>query len=343
MPLTIHNYEAYFLDYHEGRLSAEECHALSAFLEAHPWLREEFNGLGSGFPQLRPDTGISLGNKDFLKRQTHEEEKASDEYRLIAMAEGDLSAGESEALIKQMADNADLKKQYHQYLAARMTADPGLVFPGKDCLKKTPALFLLRLKSLAAAAVILLALGLSYLLFFVNKPASIETYSLEKLASIGPVMESQATPVLRLQTRELPPLAGPAEKRQTDQPEKLAMLQTTKIQGHSAPKTMGINLAYRNELFASGGWETNLPAAHIEGTKDKSLAGKLIAGLFGKVTQVFSADDHRYQTKNKDGFTIWDLADLGLRGINTLGDHRHSLIREYDENGAVNGIIILSE
>ena len=343
MPLTLHNYEAYFLDYHEGRLSAEENRALAAFLEAHPWLREEFDSLDSGFPRLQSDAGITFGNKDFLKRQTGEEEMASDEYHLIAMAEGDLTAGESEALLKEMADNADLEKQYRQYLAARLTADPGLMFPGKKRLKKVPALSLLRPAGLAAAAVILLAFGLFSLLYFISKPAAIETYTLERLTSVRPVMTIRANPAPRLQAREMPSVVRPAEKRQTDQPEKMAMLWPAKIEGLPAVSAMAPSLAYRNEIFASGGWETYPPAAHIKGAKDKSLAGKLIAGLFGKVAQAFSADSPRNQISDKDGFTIWDLADLGLRGINVLGDRQNSLIREYDENGAVSGIIILSE
>ena len=106
---------------------------------------------------------------------------------------------------------------------------------------------------------------------------------------------------------------------------------------------MAPGLAYRNEIFASTGWETGRPAIQNTGVNDKSLAGKLITGFFGKITGAFSAGSPRNQMSDKDGFTVWDLADLGLQGFSLLGDHRHSLIREYDENGAVSGIIILSE
>ena len=42
MKINLHNYEAVFLDYYEGNLSAEDVSELLLFLENHPELKEDF-------------------------------------------------------------------------------------------------------------------------------------------------------------------------------------------------------------------------------------------------------------------------------------------------------------
>ena len=43
MEINLHNYEAFFLDYKEGSLSAEQEKELFLFLEQHPHLYEELH------------------------------------------------------------------------------------------------------------------------------------------------------------------------------------------------------------------------------------------------------------------------------------------------------------
>ena len=42
MTINKHNYEAYFLDYHEGNLTPQEVADLLLFVEQHPELKDEF-------------------------------------------------------------------------------------------------------------------------------------------------------------------------------------------------------------------------------------------------------------------------------------------------------------
>ena len=59
--IDLNNYEAYFLDFMEGSLSAEEKHDLFTFLEKHHELKNEFE-LDFGEMALFPVT-ITFENK----------------------------------------------------------------------------------------------------------------------------------------------------------------------------------------------------------------------------------------------------------------------------------------
>ncbi len=66
--IDINNYEAYLLDHLEGNLSPADTEALMAFLDQHPDLKAEVEGLQ--LPYLEPDETIIYPNKALLKKST---------------------------------------------------------------------------------------------------------------------------------------------------------------------------------------------------------------------------------------------------------------------------------
>lgn len=66
--IDINNYEAYLLDYLEGNLSPADTEALLAFLDQHPDLKAEVEGMQ--LPYLEPDETIVYPNKALLKKST---------------------------------------------------------------------------------------------------------------------------------------------------------------------------------------------------------------------------------------------------------------------------------
>ena len=77
MNINQNNYEAWFLDYYEKQLSAEQVAELFLFLEQHPLLKEEFDAVvlsgGSTMPRDLPIPGRELKGvhfaMDFLTQQ----------------------------------------------------------------------------------------------------------------------------------------------------------------------------------------------------------------------------------------------------------------------------------
>ncbi len=99
MNINQNNYEAWFLDYYENQLSAEQVAELFLFLEQHPLLKEEFDAFA--------DTSIStllieeekLFNKQSLKKYNVACEENIQEW-LIAQVEGDLTNQQLQSLEK---------------------------------------------------------------------------------------------------------------------------------------------------------------------------------------------------------------------------------------------------
>jgi ElaB/YqjD/DUF883 family membrane-anchored ribosome-binding protein len=135
MNINKNNYEAFFLDYHEGNLSPQEVAELLLFIEQHPELKEEFES----FENITLDdlSSVNFENKSGLKKSITEENR--EEY-FIRAAEGNLNLAEEKLL-------ADFIQLHPQYLAELelfrktiLTADASIVFENKHELKKAAIL-----------------------------------------------------------------------------------------------------------------------------------------------------------------------------------------------------------
>ena len=71
MTIKKHNYEAYFLDYHEGNLTPQEVADLLLFVEQHPELKDEFESFEN--VTLEDYSTPSFENKDILKKEINKE------------------------------------------------------------------------------------------------------------------------------------------------------------------------------------------------------------------------------------------------------------------------------
>src|ERR1041384_6941427 len=88
MKIHGNNYEAFFLDYHEGNLDAQSKQDVLAFVSAHPELREEFESFE--IISLSDKTSVTFPGKEKLKKNSITEYN----YRtwLVAFVENDLPA-----------------------------------------------------------------------------------------------------------------------------------------------------------------------------------------------------------------------------------------------------------
>jgi hypothetical protein len=158
MEINLHNYEAFFLDYKEGNLSAEQEKELFLFLEENPHLYEELHA----FENVVLDdfaTDEIFAAKSSIKKNDFTEET------LIAYTEGILdvqSKNEVEILASQ---NAAFKKELSLYKSTIIIADVGEKFKNKSKLKRGGVVILLQnnYTFLRVAAAILLVAGLFFL------------------------------------------------------------------------------------------------------------------------------------------------------------------------------------
>ncbi len=160
--ISLHNYEAWFLDYMEGNLSLEERNDLYEFLELHPDLKAELeedfdevilipvaDNISDKSALVVEEGGIliSQGNVDDL---------------MIASIEGDLNPSQNEKLTEFVKENK-LEKSFTAYSNTILQADMTEVLDEKDKLKKKPLIIPLyvRVASIAAVGILLIGIALN--------------------------------------------------------------------------------------------------------------------------------------------------------------------------------------
>jgi hypothetical protein len=150
MSINKHNYEAFFLDYSEGSLSAEKVAELLLFLEENPLLKEELENFD--LLELDPTVDVSF-NKEFLKVAINEDNV---EGFIISSIEGVNTEVDEKELIDYVNENKESKQLFNRYNNTILTV-PEAIFPKKSSLKK---------KSRVVVLYPLIGIAASLLIFF---------------------------------------------------------------------------------------------------------------------------------------------------------------------------------
>ncbi len=136
MTINKHNYEAYFLDYHEGNLTPQEVADLLLFVEQHPELKDEFESFEN--VTLEDYSTPSFENKDILKKEINKEN--IEEY-FIKDVEGVITSTEKILLHNYIEQHPHLSADLELYRNTKLSADLSLVFENKKQLKEIPFVF----------------------------------------------------------------------------------------------------------------------------------------------------------------------------------------------------------
>lgn len=166
MKISRNNYEAYFIDYLDGKLSDSQIHELETLLLNNEDLREELEGLEKIL--LKPDTH-SFGLKENLKRPDLENsiDEENFEFYCIAEMEGDLTSKKSKELKDYLIQNPDKLESQKLILNTRLKIPGNIIFENKEALKRS--IFTIRkaavYRSLSIAAGIAILLALFFTIF----------------------------------------------------------------------------------------------------------------------------------------------------------------------------------
>ena len=132
MNINKNNYEAFFLDYHEGNLSVEEVAALLLFVEQHPELKEAFEE----FENIIVDADITpsfFADKSSLKKGISVVNQ--DDY-FIGYIENTLNDTEKKLVADYLKQQPTAVSELEVYKKTVARADNALVFENKSRLKK---------------------------------------------------------------------------------------------------------------------------------------------------------------------------------------------------------------
>ncbi|NRA11820.1 MAG: hypothetical protein HRT57_07690 [Crocinitomicaceae bacterium] len=148
--ISIFNYEIFYLDYLEGRLSEEDIRMLMAFLKEHPECELDDPDL----PVLSAVDTIVYKGKSSLKQTDDKEAITLEniEYFMISDAEGIISDEKRVELNQVVAQNPELETERKRFGAVYFTPDMTSVFENKGDLKRRKTIVLWPYVSVAAAA-----------------------------------------------------------------------------------------------------------------------------------------------------------------------------------------------
>lgn len=133
MSINKDNYERFLLDYLEGQLDANEVSEVLLFLEQHPDIKAEFEGLAEVSIPVFPDSESSFAH---LKKPLFNEVKEQYQSLLIADLEGDIAPNEREMLTRGKELYPELFHEEQLFAQTFLAADPTIRYPFKQSLKK---------------------------------------------------------------------------------------------------------------------------------------------------------------------------------------------------------------
>ncbi|MFW5700015.1 MAG: hypothetical protein ACOCXS_03825 [Bacteroidota bacterium] len=143
--INLNNYEAWFLDYVEGRLAPEDQEELQAFLAVYPNKRQElelFEGIS-----LSAGEDITFSQKNMLKKDINEgesiNEKNFDEY-CLGYLEGELSLPKMMEYQEYLAEHPEKKREEDLFRMTFLKPDYAVTLPGKHLLKKNKTMPMVR-------------------------------------------------------------------------------------------------------------------------------------------------------------------------------------------------------
>lgn len=132
MSINKNNYEAFFLDYHEGNLSPQQVADLLLFVEQHPELKEEFESFEDFV--LEDFSSIEFEDKSSLKKQITLENK--DDY-FIRSVENTLNVAEKNLLTNFIKQHPQFLNDLELFKKTILTVDDSIKFENKNELKRS--------------------------------------------------------------------------------------------------------------------------------------------------------------------------------------------------------------
>ena len=189
--ISKNNYEAFFLDYHEGNLSDELRNEVQAFVDLNPDLKEEFEGFEVISLNEKP---VVFTGKEKLKRNTITEFNYKTWF--VAYEENDLNVEDRKQVDQFLASNPGYKSEFEILKQAKVLPDLTIRFKNKSSLKKGGAVIPMWVRFAAAAC---LVIGLISYFVLQQKPKQ-ELVTDHNLQKIAPVISNVQTPIEKIKT-----------------------------------------------------------------------------------------------------------------------------------------------
>ncbi|NOT50299.1 MAG: hypothetical protein HOP10_03370 [Chitinophagaceae bacterium] len=206
MNINRHNYEEYFILYMDNELGSDDRRMVETFVQQHPDLKEELDLLLHY--KLEPDTSVVFNDKEELMKVNGETPISLSNYEewLVLYADNELTPAQKITVEQFTAANPLVKEELALMMRAKLQPDK-IVFPYKESLYRKEERRVVPFRWWrVAAAVIIIALGVTSVLVLNKKPAQINKGD---VANTNPAIEKQNIPAVNDQpTNTVDPIAA---------------------------------------------------------------------------------------------------------------------------------------
>jgi hypothetical protein len=345
------NYEIWFIDWLDGKLTGPETDLLKSFLEENPDLKEELKDLE--LITLAPPES-DFGFKEDLFRTTGELSDSQFDYLCISNLENDITPVQKTELGEMISNDEQRRKRFDQYQKIRLrpTAE---VFRRKSSVKKlTIAQRYTRMAFIglsAAAAILLLVISV----FSGRKPKNIPENSIVQNVTIDTIYLQPQSPVLRI--GETISMAAPKATSVVAASEKISSgdiaLQNTADSVNIQVQVSAVNEPERYEPLAM---------VTVSTPSELTVTGSQNSFLIRTYRPKYVPDFFEDNRSNVDRFVArffhkqimrdtimperpverFELASAGITGINKLLGWEMALHKNTDDKGEVKSYVFTS-
>jgi hypothetical protein len=343
MKIEKNNYELFFLDYLDGKLSDSEIKQLEHFLLLNPDLRAELEGTEKAV--LSPDE-IVYENRDALYKQDLNLPITASNFEdfCIGASEGDLSEDQFKALMEYLKLNPGAEKTLKLFHQLHLSPDKKIVYNRKGLLRRTVPFisreYVLPVLSVAATAAIMLVIYLRNNDFgrsFNSVATEIHT-SVSQRPVNNSVTETIVKEKTEIQSATLSALVAPKEKKQASSRNLPSTVKkSTESKDKEPVHPQKLNPSFQIKLPSVAENSINEPA--IDGAKItySVIPAKKASPEYETISDYAKRQFSERILGNKEGveshLNAWQIADAGLTGINKLTGSKMKLAKQYDENG----------
>lgn len=346
MKINRNNYEIFFVDYLDGRLSPDQTVELMSFLNENPDLKAELKEFDE--IKIKPDN-VKYSSKGYLKKSFVIDESNFDIF-CIASLEGDLTTEEDLLFQKWLRDNPLKIKEFELYKKSRLNPER-ITFDQKSKLKKGVSVRRVSSKTwgyLSAAASVIILFSLYFLLinkgsdkspaisentekipFTINSPAFDDNkdekdHGTENLQNSSPKTINRGEDIHKIASiTETPAVLSEASQKKDDYRPNFIT--------DSFPENLNKLSRRKTEIFKAS--TPNIALANV--SYFEIPVSKSNLSLTQKAVKIFKKGilNEEEEEINPDKFTIWDIADAGISGINKIIGWEMELDKEYNEKG----------
>jgi hypothetical protein len=348
MNINQHNYEAYLLDYIEGRLNALEVLMLKEFIHKNPQLGD-FDELTAELPLLVPTETDKFPNPDALKKnEIHAVgpiDASNAEWFFVAHYEGILEQSEQKDLQAFLKLNPCLQADFELYAQTIFVADTNIQYQNKSALKQHTILLSRTLYSgLSIAASLLLLIGLWWWWPADDIPERQTLASIamsHKETGVLPVspMETKTLSIQEVKTFNFPEPDFERLSEDVAMIPALAMRKASVIGTYdgSGPSQKLFHIPttdYFDTEYNYAGLQT------ADEDENRSLAGLLLAKSGQAVKQLFNKQIvapimEEVSIDVEKRISLWHIAAVGVKSYNTLADRDVELTTAHNSDGEV--------